>query len=231
MRVLALSPGRSAPEHAPAISDRLDENTIGPRTEDPDRRISRTDRSEKGKGDQKQREPDVGPGVERPLPRPLNGQMLRERSKVRERPEIVRTRPARTYDVAEEVKVRGKNADGKHAEAIGGEERQDQRNGNRRKDTVEHSVVVLAVVPRAGSSQKTIGPIEQDTKAVGVRKNTAPGCQCPVASSEAKRVGHRPRGQKVRDWVHRFSRGLTFKLAGPHKQAKRRLRGSGGTNR
>jgi hypothetical protein len=192
MPVLALSPGRSAPEHAPAASDRLDENTIGPRTEDPDRRISRTDRSEKGKGDQKQREHYVGPGVERPLPGPLDGQTLREGRKVRERPEIVSATPARAYDVAKEVKVHGKKADGEHAEAIGGEERQDQRNGNRRKDTMQQGVVVLAVVPRAGSPQKTIGPIKQDTKAVGVRKNTAPGCQCPVASPEAKAVGHRP---------------------------------------
>jgi hypothetical protein len=231
MRVLALSPGRSVPEHAPAIPDRLDERTIGPRTEDPDRRISRPDRSEKGKGDQKQREPDVGPGVERPLPRPLDGQTLRERSKVRERPEIVSATPARAYDVAKEVKVHGKNADGEHAEAIGGEERQHQRNGNRRKDTVENSVVILAVVPRAGSPQKTISPIEQDTKAVGVRKNTAPGYQCPVASLEAKCVGQRPRSQKVGDWAHRFPRDLTFKLTGPHKQATPRLRGSGGMNR
>jgi hypothetical protein len=214
MRVLALSPGRSAPERAPAISDRLDENTIGPRIEDPDGGIPRTHRSEKGKCDQKQREHDVGPGVERPLPRPFYDQTLRERRKVRERPEIVSARPARADDVAKEVKVHGKNADGKHAQAIGGEERQDQRNGNRCKDTVEHSVVVFAVVPRAGSPQKTIGPIEQDTKAVGVRKNTAPGYQCPVASSEAKRVGQRPGRQKVGDWAHRFSRDLTWGISG-----------------
>ena len=212
MRVLALSPGRSVPENAPAIPDRLDENTIGPRTEDPDRRISRPDRSEKGKCDQKQREHDVGPGVERPLPRPLDGQTLRERSKVRERPEIISATPARADDVAEEVKVRGKNAYGEHAQALGGEERQAKRNDNRRKHTVEHSVVVLAVVPRPGSPQNTIGLIEQDTKAVGVRKNTAPGCQCPVASPEAKPVGQRPRGQKVCDWAHRFSRGITPRM-------------------
>ena len=122
MRVLDILVGRPAPEHVPAIPDRLDENTIGPRTEDPDRRISRINRPGKGERDQKQGEQHVGPGVERPLPGPLDGQTLGEWSKVRERPEIVSAAPARAYDVTEEVKVHGKNADGKHAEAIGGEE-------------------------------------------------------------------------------------------------------------
>ena len=76
---------------------------------------------------------------------------MRERSKVRKRPEIVSAGSARADDVAEEMKVNGKNADGEHAEALGGEERHDHRNDNRGKDTVEHSVVVVAVVPRAGT--------------------------------------------------------------------------------
>jgi hypothetical protein len=202
--LLGLSAGRHAPEQAPALSQRLDENTIRRRRpEDPHRRISRTDRSEKDESDQKQREYQVGPGVERPLPGPQDGQTLRKRSQVRKRPNIVSAGPARPDNVAEEMKVNGKDPDGEQAEAFGGEERHDQWNGNGRQDTVEQSVVVLAVVPRTGTPEKTIGLVEQDTQSIGIRKNTAPGCQRPVPISEAKRVRQRPRSQKVRDGVHR----------------------------
>jgi hypothetical protein len=142
----------------------------------------------------------------------LKGQPSRERGEVRERPQIVSTGPTRADPIAEEVKVHGQKADGKHAKAADGEEGKDQRNGNRRKDTVQHSVVVPPVVPRAGSPQKTIDSIQQETQAVGVRKNTAPGGQRPVASAEAKRIGQRPRGQKMRNWTHRFFIRITSSL-------------------
>src|SRR5215475_2226760 len=91
--VLSLSARQCAPEPMPTVSNCINEDTIGARTDDSDGRIPRTYGPEERKRHEKHTEHDVGPCVERPLPGPVNRPSLGERSEVVNRPNVVNARP------------------------------------------------------------------------------------------------------------------------------------------
>jgi len=141
--------------------------------------------------------------------------VLRERGEVWERPEVIGARPARADDIAQKVQVHRDKAENKHTQSIRRKYGQDQGDCHRSKDVVEQRVVVLAVIPRAGSAQQPVDSIGQDAETVNVGQDTTPSCKGQVARAEAERVRERPGGQEVGDWTHCYSRGVTILPVGP----------------
>lgn len=174
---LGFTPLPLSRESSPAISNRSDECTVGPRAEDAHRRIPRAYRSKEDIEDQEHCKHDVGPRIQRPLAGPLDRPVFGERGEVWERPEVIGARPAGADDIAQKVQVHRDKAENKHTQSIGRKYGQDQGNRDRSKDVVEQRVVVLAVIPRAGSAQQPVDSIGQDAETVRVGQDTTPSCK------------------------------------------------------
>jgi hypothetical protein len=174
---LGLSAWRLSHESPPAISNRSDECMVGPRAEDAHRRITRAYRSKEDIEDQEHSKHDVGPRIQRPLAGPLDRSVLGERGEVWERPEVIGARPARADDIAQKVQVHRDKAENKHTQSIRRKYGQDQGDCHRSKDVVEQRVVVLAVIPRAGSAQQPVDSIGQNAETVSVGHDTTPSCK------------------------------------------------------
>src|SRR4029434_3322945 len=83
---------------------------------------------------------------------------------------------------------------------------------------MKHPVVILAVEPRAGPTQNTIGPIDQEAETVYVGKDATPRNQGLVSPSEAEHICSRPGREKVRDGTHRsLKRPNCLSGANPYK--------------
>jgi hypothetical protein len=176
-RKLGLSAWRLSREISPAISNCSDKCTVGPCAEDAHRRITRAYRSKEDIEDQEHCKHDIGPRIQRPLAGPLDRPVLGERGKVWKRPEVIGARPAGADDIAQKVQVHRDKAEKEHTQSIGRKYGQNQGDRDRGKDVVEQRVVVLAVIPRAGSAQQPVDSIRQDAETVRVGQDTTPGCK------------------------------------------------------
>jgi hypothetical protein len=75
------------------------------------------------------------------------------------------------------VQVHRDKPEDKHTQSIGRKYGQNQRDRDRSKDVVEQRVVVLAIIPRAGSAQQSVNSIGQDAQTISVGQDTTPSCK------------------------------------------------------
>lgn len=164
-------------------------------------------RKEKLPEKQRQGDHTILPAIQPPLMLPKPERMPEKRLPIRDRPQILRRRPARTDQVAQQMQMKCQQAKQQDAPALAAKAGQQPRNQKRTRPPMKQIMMLLLVIVKRvfPSGNRGADHVCDDAQAVGIGKNSRQGYKSAVARIARGCGGDQPASEEMCDRRHKVS--------------------------
>ena len=198
------SPLSTKPKSFPPFSQHSAENLVHAVIKCANNRISALGSEPQHPEEQRHRNPSVLPAVQPPLAGPVPIWLPREWAEIINGPDVLRRRPARADEIAQQVQVKNHKRPHRHTPAIPCKKRQRSGSQHGAEETMKQPVMVIRVEKRLPAAAPLCDEIDNQAQAVRVRQHAGPRDE-PAVSRVARRFRRDdPTRQQVRFWRHRL---------------------------